>query len=181
MTLNIFSFTPIYDIAEAKTSGKYDFSFIPIIQGHRMARGDAREVRAKLLSLSEFAEFFSFNSFDKKKETDETDDEHAEEKKTTAAVSEIKKTDWRPAKDSELFGFAAKFPDEQKNGPILAMGTVISNSKGKPSIFWLGASSDKDAPFEKKKRHLGITSLELDSNDEYYEDWSPCRFLVVHK
>ncbi len=160
----IFTFRPIYGIALAMSAGKYDFPLIPIIEKYQMSPGIGKEVRAKLLSVDEFSNFFSFNSFEP------PEDSAAAGKRTMAAVSEIRYTDWRPAKASELFGFGAAYPEEQKNSPILAMGTILSNSKGKPSIFWLGAA------FKTNRRHLGITTLELAPDEE----WAG-RFLVVHK
>ncbi len=176
----IFTFSPIYSIAEAETAGKYYWPFIPVIKYHKMVRGDKKEVKAKLLSLEEFIEFYSFNSFDEltvvPKEI--TGDDSAAKKdaatKEITAVDEIKKTSWKPAKDSELFGFAAEFPEEQKKCSIIAMGTIRMNSKGKPSIFYLGASLDKE------KRYLGIVSLEMDSDENFEEIWAG-KFLVVHE
>ena len=176
----IFTFSPIYGIAEAETAGKYYWPFIPVIKYHKIKHGNEKEVKAKLLSLEEFIEFYSFTSFDEPnvapKEID-GDDSAAKKDAATkeiTAVDEIKKTEWKPANDSELFGFAAKYPEEQKNGPILAPGTILMNSKGRPSIFYLSASVDKE------RRHLGIVQLKMDSDENFEEIWVG-KFLVVHR
>ena len=80
------------------------------------------------------------------------------------AVKELDRVGLRPAKAHELLAFGAKYPEIQREFPIVALGSV-----------WRDSDDDRRVVF------LGRDGAERDANLNWFEnDWNDnCRFAAV--
>ena len=81
------------------------------------------------------------------------------------AIKELDKMDLRPANLAELLAFGAKYPDEQRKFPIVALGSVWRPVHARyVAYLWSGSGS----------RELGLSWFDDDWHANY-------RFLAVRK
>ena len=86
---------------------------------------------------------------------------------TDNVLKELDRQGYRPATLPELLAFGAKYPEKQREFPIIAIGSVLLHSDGDRCVPCLGEGS-------LKKRRLGL--------DWHGRAWGGnCRFLAVRK
>jgi hypothetical protein len=131
-------------LAEMIMAGKYDWTSSNITPEHFPIQGEGRVERE-----------LTFVHFNKVMTTDEV-------------LAELDRRGLRPGggKIEELLALGAKFPDLQRQFPIVAIGSSFVGGGGFRSfacLYWLGG-----------ERHLGLAYV--------VDDWSEgCRFLAARK
>lgn len=123
-------------------AGRYDWKNSDITEKHFPVKGEGK---VKLdLELAHYAKSMS----------------------TEAVLAAIDAQGYRPATIEELLAFGAKYPELQREFPIIALGSVWRDLNGRRDVAFLCGGGHE--------RYLGLGRVE--------GDWGGhCRFLVVRK
>jgi len=101
-----------------------------------------------------------------------------EDLSTRYALEELDNADLRPATIEELLAFGAKYPDEQRKYPIVALGSVARD------LYCFSSFDDQVAVIDKNNDSRGNHDFVriLNLRKVGYRDWHRCyRFLAVCK
>ncbi len=129
-------------LADMIKTGKYDQAYPDVTQEHFPVAGEGTiELKAELIHFGK-----TMN--------------------TVNVLKELDRREYRPATLQELLAFGAKYPEKQREFPIIALGSVWTYSGGSRIVPCLDGDDSR--------RRLRL--------DWYGRDWSgSCRFLAFRK